>query len=101
MVKFSVRVSNNSIYCHVVSSPFAENSEILKSICEYATNYIQQYNECICYDPYGDYGSSYNFYDGRFTTSYDYVQIEETEESKAVEELFLICFSLVFISELL
>lgn len=90
MVKFSVRVSNNSIYCHVVSSPFAENSEILKSICEYATNYIQQYNECICYDPYGDYGSSYNFYDGRFTTSYDYVQIEETEESKAVEELFLI-----------
>lgn len=90
MVKFSVRVSNNSIYCHVVSSPFAENSEILKSICEYATNYIQQYNECICYDPYGDYGSSYNFYDGRFSASYNYVQLEETEESKLMEELFMI-----------
>lgn len=90
IVKFSVRVSNNSIYCHVVSSPFAEDSEILKAICGYATNYIQQYNECICYDPYGDYGSSYNFYDGRFTASYDYIQTEESEESKVIEELFLI-----------
>ncbi|WP_195966713.1 LPD29 domain-containing protein [Clostridium sp. 1001283B150210_160208_E6] len=90
MVKFSVRINNQSIYCHVVSSPFAEGSEILKSICEYATNYIQQYNECICYDPYGDYGSSYNFYDGRFTVSYDYIQTEESEESKVIEELFLI-----------
>lgn len=90
MFKFSVRINSSSIYCHVVSSPFAEDSEIVKTVCKYCTDYIQQYNECTCYDPYGDYGSSYNFYDGRFTTSYNYVQTEESEESKAIEELFMI-----------
>lgn len=90
MFKFSVRIHSGSIYCHITSSPFVEDSEIVKTVCKYCTDYIQQYNECICYDPYGDYGSSYNFYDGRFTTSYDYIQTEKTEESKAIEELFMI-----------
>ena len=78
-VKFSITNNHRSIYCEIVSSPYEKESEYLKAIQGYCTNYIQQYNYCTCYDPYGDYGSSYNFFGGNCSIDYSYNQTEGSE----------------------
>lgn len=88
-VKMSINCGGG---CHCVdleiqSSPFAKNTDELKAILNYCDKYIDSYRKCIDYDPYGDYGSSYNFY-GSCNIASRYEQKEETEESKAMSELF-------------
>lgn len=79
-VKFSVTSDYNHIHCEIKSSPFEKDSEYLKAICEYANKLIESYNYCTCYDPYGDYGSSYHFYFFHTSISYEYLQTEMTSE---------------------
>ena len=83
--KFSITTSSNSIYCEILESPFEKESIYLKAIAYYCYNYINSFKYCTCYDPYGDYGSSYNFY-GVYENNiikYDYKQTEQTTEIKA------------------
>lgn len=78
MVKFSVVSTYGSICAEVKSSPFAEDSECLKAIMKYVDAYTESFRVCTCFDPYGDYGSSYNFHFSWCRTSYQYIQTEET-----------------------
>ncbi|MBZ9693361.1 LPD29 domain-containing protein [Clostridium sp. M14] len=85
--KFSVTSDYNSIWCEIKSTPFSENSECLKAIKNYCDKLIESYNYCTCYDPYGDYGSSYHFYFHNTTIDYDYKQTEITAElQEAIKE---------------
>jgi len=85
MVKFSVTNPHySSISFYIVSSPFEKESIYLKAIEEYCTNLLKAYNYCTCYDPYGDYGSSSNFYGAYARIDYQYIQTEQTEEIKAM-----------------
>ena len=77
-VKFSV-TSKDSIRVEIKSAPFEKDSIYLKAITEYVDKLVESYIFCTCYDPYGDYGSSYNFY--YFGCKlYDYEQVEATAE---------------------
>lgn len=77
-VKFSV-TSKDRISVEIKSSPFEADSIYLKSIIEYVDKYVESFNFCTSYDPYGDYGSSYNFY--YFGCKlYNYEQTEATAE---------------------
>lgn len=77
-VKFSV-TSKDNIRVEIKSAPFEKDSIYLKAIIEYVDKLVESYNFCTCYDPYGDYGSSYNFY--YFGCKlYDYEQVEATAE---------------------
>lgn len=77
-VKFSV-TSKDRIRVEIKSAPFEKDSIYLKAITEYVDKLVESYNFCTCYDPYGDYGSSYNFY--YFGCKlYDYEQSEATQE---------------------
>lgn len=78
--KFSITSDRKQIRCEIKSSPFAEDSDYLKAIQSYCDKYIENYNYCTCYDPYGDYGSSYSFYFFGTKVDYDYIQTEATEE---------------------
>jgi hypothetical protein len=82
MCKFSVTSDYSSISFYIVSSPYEQESEYLKAIEEYCTNLIKSYHYCTCDDPYGDYGSSYNFYGAYAKIDYHYTQTEQTEEIK-------------------
>lgn len=82
MCKFSVTTDNSSIRLKIMSSPFDKDSIYLKAIKDYCTQYASNYNYCTHYDPYGDYGSSYHFYDGRCEIYYKYEQCEQTEQIK-------------------
>jgi hypothetical protein len=82
--KFSVRSDYSSINFDIVSSPYEQDSPYLTAIKEYCSNLLNSYKYCTCYDPYGDYGSSYNFY-GRAEIDWQYKQTDITEEQK--EEL--------------
>lgn len=85
--KFSVTSDYNSIWCEIKSTPFSEDSEYLKAIQNYCNKLIESYNYCTCYDPYGDYGSSYHFYFHNTTIDYDYKQTEITAElQEAIKE---------------
>jgi hypothetical protein len=84
MVKFSVTCRGyNSIDFDILSSPYEKDSIYLKAIQEYSTKLINSYCYCTCDDPYGDYGSSYNFYGRHADISYKYEQTEQTESIKA------------------
>lgn len=77
-VKFSV-TSKDNIRVEIKTAPFEKDSIYLKAIIEYVDKLVESYNFCTCYDPYGDYGSSYNFY--YFGCKlYDYEQVEATAE---------------------
>ena len=77
-VKFSV-TSKDGINVEIKSAPFEIDSIYLKAIIEYVDKLVESYKFCTCYDPYGDYGSSYNFY--YFGCKlYDYKQSEATQE---------------------
>ena len=78
-VKFSV-TSKDRISVTIKSAPFEKDSIYLKAIQEYVDKLVESYNFCTCYDPYGDYGSSYNFYFFGCKVDYDYIQIEATSE---------------------
>lgn len=78
-VKFSV-TSKDRIRVEIKSAPFEKDSIYLKAITEYVDKLVESYNFCTCYDPYGDYGSSYNFYYFGCKVDYDYIQIEATSE---------------------
>lgn len=78
-VKFSV-TSKDRISVTIKSAPFEKDSIYLKAIQEYVNKLVESYNFCTCYDPYGDYGSSYNFYFFGCRVDYDYIQVEATQE---------------------
>lgn len=78
-VKFSV-TSKDRIRVEIKSAPFEKDSIYLKAIQEYVDKLVESYNFCTCYDPYGDYGSSYNFYFFGCRVDYDYEQSEATQE---------------------
>lgn len=78
-IKFSV-TSKDRISVTIKSAPFEKDSIYLKAIQEYVDKLVESYNFCTCYDPYGDYGSSYNFYFFGCKVDYDYIQIEATSE---------------------
>ena len=78
-VKFSV-TSKDNIRVEIKSAPFEKDSIYLKAIIEYVDKLVESYNFCTCYDPYGDYGSSYNFYFFGCKVDYDYIQVEATSE---------------------
>lgn len=82
MVKFSITSSYSSISFYIVSSPFEKDSIQLKAILDYCTKALENYKYCTCDDPYGDYGSSYNFYGAYAKVDYNYIQTEQTEEIK-------------------
>lgn len=81
--KFSVTVPYyGKINFEIKSSPYEKESVYLKEIIGYCTSLLDAYRKC--YDPadsYSDYGGSYNFH-GWVSISYDYTQIEATEEVK-------------------
>lgn len=78
-IKFSV-TSKDRISVTIKSAPFEKDSIYLKAIQEYVDKLVESYNFCTCYDPYGDYGSSYNFYFFGCKVDYDYEQSEATQE---------------------
>lgn len=78
-VKFSV-TSKDRISVTIKAAPFEADSIYLKAIQEYVDKLVESYNFCTCYDPYGDYGSSYNFYFFGCRVDYDFVQTEATTE---------------------
>lgn len=78
-IKFSV-TSKDRISVTIKSTPFEKDSIYLKAIQEYVDKLVESYNFCTCYDPYGDYGSSYNFYFFGCRIDYDYIQVEATQE---------------------
>ena len=82
MVKFSVRSTYSRIDFDITASPFEKDSVYLIAVREYCNKLIGAYRYCTCYDPYGDYGSSYNFYGSNCDISYDYKQTDLTEELK-------------------
>jgi len=89
MVKFSVtNPHHSSISFYIVSSPYEKESIYLEAIKEYCTNLLKAYKYCTCHDPYGDYGSSYNFYGGNAEIDYQYIQTEQTEAITADIEDF-------------
>lgn len=81
-VKFSITSDHNSISFYIMSSPYDKESIYLKAIQEYCTNLLKSYNYCTCYDPYGDYGSTNNFYGAYAKIDYHYTQAEQTEITK-------------------
>lgn len=81
-VKFSVTSDYNSIRFYIMSSPYEKDSIYLKAVEDYCTNLIKSYNYCTHYDPYGDYGSNYNFFGAYCQINYDYTQTDQTEEIK-------------------
>ena len=78
-IKFSV-TSKSSISVTIKAAPFKADSIYLKAVQEYVDKLVDSYNFCTCYDPYGDYGSSYNFYFFGCKVDYDFVQTEPTTE---------------------
>lgn len=78
MCAFSVITSNRSVHIDLKSSPWERDSDVLEAIMEYVQKYADSYRYCTHYDPYGDYGSEYNFYDGRPSYAFDYEVREAT-----------------------
>jgi hypothetical protein len=75
-VKFSVTSKGwNSVNFYIVSSPYEKGSLYLNAIREYCSNLLDAYKYCTDYNPYGDYGSSYNFY-GHVEIDWEYTQTE-------------------------
>jgi len=84
LCKFSVRSSYNSISFYITESPFKKDSVYLEAIKNYCTKLLQAYNYCTYYDPYSDYGSTYNFYGNCANIAYNYKQTEQTKFIKEI-----------------
>lgn len=78
-IKFSV-TSKDRISITIKAAPFKADSIYLKAVQEYVDKLVDSYNFCTCYDPYGDYGSSYNFYFFGCKVDYDFIETEPTTE---------------------
>lgn len=79
-IKFSITNPYSSkINIEIKEAPFKENSNYMIALKKYIEEYVNAYNFCTSYDPYGDYGSSYNLYFFGADT-YNMVETEPTEE---------------------
>ena len=79
-IKMSVRNPySDRVMVEIKEAPFKADSVYLKAITEYIEKYIQSFNFCTNYDPYGDYGSSYNLYFFGADT-YNMIETEATQE---------------------
>jgi len=90
MCRFSVTSDYSSLYAKILSSPFAKDSQELEAIVEYVYRYAESYKYCTDYNPYGDYGSSYNFF-GVYKSNiidYEYEQREMTVSELNMSEIF-------------
>lgn len=92
MCRISVTTSYGSMYSaihiEILESPFAKDSDELKAIAEYFQKYAQSFRYCTDFDPYGDYGSSYNFSGAYNPLSYGYKQTEMTVKYMNMAERF-------------
>lgn len=91
MCKFSIRcIDYDEVSIDLLQSPFAKGSDELNAIVSYVFAYEQSFNYCTNYDPYGDYGSSYNFHPTyeNSIVSYNYVQTEMTDEYTEMSKEF-------------
>lgn len=78
-VKFSITTKGyNSINCDILSSPFEKDSKYLEAVREYCKAYADSYNYNNS-DIMTDY-FDVNFYGGYFQTSWNYEQVEATQE---------------------
>lgn len=92
MCRFSITSDYSSISAEILSSPFEKDSPELEAIAEYVYKYTESYRYCVNYDPYGDYGSSYNFY-GVYKSGiigYKYEKREMTASELNISEIFQI-----------
>ena len=75
--KFSVRTEDNyyggRINVYVLSSPYNKESKYMQAVIKHINSLIDSYRYCTDYNPYGDYGSSYNLF-GYVRVDYDYMQ---------------------------
>jgi hypothetical protein len=81
-VKFSVTSDYSKINVSVKKSPYEKESKYLEAVKSYSDSLVNAYNYCVSYDPYGDYGSSYNFYFFNTSIHWEYEQTEATEQDK-------------------
>lgn len=88
MCNISITSDYNSVCAYINASPFGKDSDELKAIRDYISAYIHSYKYCTYYDPYGDYGSSYNFYFSGCNVYYDYKQTDMTVSIGAICEDF-------------
>lgn len=62
-IKMSIRNPyGDRVSIEIKEAPFKENSAYMVALKKYIEEYVNAYNFCTSYDPYGDYGSSYNLY---------------------------------------
>lgn len=90
MCRLSVTSDYSSLYAKILSSPFKKGSQELEAISEYICKYAESYKYCTDYNPYGDYGSSYNFF-GVYKSNivdYDYEQREMSVAELNMSEAF-------------
>lgn len=80
-VKFSVTSKSSRISVDIKEAPFKKGSIYLSAVLEYVRQLVDNHNYCTCYDPYGDYGSSYNFY-SHVDVDYNYKETEQSEDIK-------------------
>ena len=77
--KFSVRTEDNyyggRISVYVLSSPYDKESKYMQAVIKHIDSLINSYRYCTNYDPYGDYGSSYNLF-GYVRVGCDYTQTD-------------------------
>lgn len=90
MCRFSVTSDYSSLYARILSSPFEKGSQELEAIVEYVYKYAESFKYCTDYNPYGDYGSSYNFF-GVYRSNivdYEYEKKEMTVSELNISETF-------------
>lgn len=79
-IKMSVTCPySGKISISIKESPFVADSAYMEAIKSYIEKYVDNFKVCTSYDPYGDYGSSYNFYFFGADT-WDMVETEPTQE---------------------
>lgn len=90
MCKWTISKDGNSIYVHILVSPFAIDSEELKAIVHYAYAFAQSYNK-VESDPYNDYCDAifYGVYEQSIVQKYDYTQREMTTEEQEMSKSFV------------
>lgn len=88
MCNISITSDYNSVRAYINASPFNKDSDELKAICDYISEYIRSFKYCTHHDPYGDYGSSYNFYFSGCSIYYDYKQTDMNVSVGAICEDF-------------
>ena len=84
-IKMSVRNPySDRVIVEIKEAPFKADSVYMGAIKEYIEKYIQSFNFCTNYDPYGDYGSSYNLY---FFGADTYNMVEKEASQELIEAM--------------